>query len=572
MSSKTPLKVVLCWHMHQPDYRDHIRNEFQLPWVYLHGIKDYVDMAEHLEAVPGAKAVVNFSPILLEQLQEYEQQITNYLQGAESIRDPLLAALDSPVFPADNEHRLTLIKTCLHSNQTHQIERFKAYRKLAQIADLVIHDLNSSAYISNQYLADLVTWYHLAWLGETVRRKDKRIQRLIDQGGGFTLHQRRILLQIISELLSTLRTRYAQLATNGQIELSMSPYAHPMIPLLLQFEAAGDAQPDIHLPILDSYPGGTERAEWHMRHGLKIFEDYFGQRPTGCWPSEGGISSATLKLITDCGFRWTATGESVLRNSIIPSSDKHDEAVSIHAAFCEGSSGLRLFARDDLLSDLIGFTYRSWHGDDAVADLLHRLETIAKNLGDGEDAKNAVVSIILDGENAWEYYPENGYHFLSALYRRLAEHPQLQLCTYQELVDIKPAVKLDKIIAGSWVFGTFSTWIGDEDKNRAWDILGDVKRVYDDLCANTEIEPERQARIDAQLASCEGSDWFWWLGNYNPAESVSNFEQLFRIHIANLYQMLGEEPPQYLSQTLAHGTGSPKLGGVIRPSQPNHVT
>lgn len=552
--------------MHQPDYRDHIHGEFHLPWVYLHAIKDYVDMAEHLEAVPEAKAVINFSPILLEQLEAYEHQIEDRLKGTGPISDPLLATLDTPVFPADNEHRLALIKTCLHANQKNQIERFSAYQRLATIADLVIHDLNSSAYISNQYLADLVTWYHLAWLGETVRRKDDRVKQLIEQGGGYTLHQRRVLLQVIGELLSSLRERYKRLAERGQVELSMSPHAHPITPLLLNFEDAKDAQEDVHLPILDAYPGGQERADWHMQHGLEVFEKYFGLRPTGCWPSEGGISSASLKVFEDAGFRWAATGESVLRNSITASSTQNDETVSIYAAFSEQGSELRLFARDDTLSDLIGFTYGDWHADDAVADMVHRLENIAEA---HHDEDNTVVSIILDGENAWDYYPENGYYFLSALYRRLTEHPQIQLTTYQELLDDQPK-ELDKIVAGSWVFGTFSTWIGDEDKNRAWDILGDAKRVYDEVCANTELDPKQRARIDAQLAVCEGSDWFWWFGDYNPAETVSDFEHLFRIHISNLYQMLGQEPPQYLSQTLAHGSGSPKLGGVIRPGQPNH--
>lgn len=552
--------------MHQPDYRDHIHGEFHLPWVYLHAIKDYVDMAEHLEAVPEAKAVINFSPILLEQLEAYEHQIEDRLKGTGPISDPLLATLDTPVFPADNEHRLALIKTCLHANQKNQIERFSAYQRLATIADLVIHDLNSSAYISNQYLADLVTWYHLAWLGETVRRKDERVKQLIEQGGGYTLHQRRVLLQVIGELLSSLRERYKRLAERGQVELSMSPHAHPITPLLLNFEDAKDAQEDVHLPILDAYPGGQERADWHMQHGLEVFEKYFGLRPTGCWPSEGGISSASLKVFEDAGFRWAATGESVLRNSITASSTQNDETVSIYAAFSEQGSELRLFARDDTLSDLIGFTYGDWHADDAVADMVHRLENIAEA---HHDEDNTVVSIILDGENAWDYYPENGYYFLSALYRRLTEHPQIQLTTYQELLDDQPK-ELDKIVAGSWVFGTFSTWIGDEDKNRAWDILGDAKRVYDEVCANTELDPKQRARIDAQLAVCEGSDWFWWFGDYNPAETVSDFEHLFRIHISNLYQMLGQEPPQYLSQTLAHGSGSPKLGGVIRPGQPNH--
>ena len=549
--------------MHQPDYLDRIGNEFQLPWVYLHAIKDYVDMAAHLEAVPEAKAVINFSPVLLEQLDEYERQIRGCLKGTEPIRDPLLAVLDSPVFPADNEHRISIIKACLRSNKIHQIERHQPYKKLVSMTEHVMANSNYISYFSNQYLADLVCWYHLSWLGTTVQRTDKRVQELMEQGSGFTLHQRRVLLQIIGELISGLRTRYAGLAEHGQIELSMSPYTHPMIPLLLDFKSARDAMPGLHLPVLDSYPGGRERSVWHLEKGIEIFEQYFGIRPVGCWPSEGGLSAETIRLMGDAGFQWVATGENVLKNSLKNShSLKQDQ--SIYHAFTLSGSGVRLFARSDSLSDLIGFTYADWHADDAVADLINKLTVIADTSAKEEDP---VVSIILDGENAWEYYPENGYYFLSALYKRLVENPRFELTVYKDLPSER-SVKLDNLTAGSWVFGTFTTWIGSEDKNRAWDILGDAKRVYDEVTASMEIEGPLQEKIDSQLGICEGSDWFWWFGDYNPAETVSDFERLFRLHIVNLYHLLGQEPPQYLSQTLSHGSGAPKLGGVIRPGTP----
>lgn len=557
--------------MHQPDYRDHIRDEFLHPWVYLHGIKDYVDMVAYLEAMPGAKAVFNFSPILLEQLDIYEQQIINCLENHEPVRDPVLAALDMPVFPADPEHRLALVRACLRANRERLIERFAPYKRLVQIAELVLHDTAHSAYLSNQYLADLVTWYHLAWLGETVRHSDERVRQLTEQESGFTLHQRRSLLHVIAELLSSLRKRYRKLAVEGRIELAMSPYAHPIMPLLLKFEEARDALPEIRLPVLSEYPGGEDRLRWQIQHGLSVFEDYFGLHPRGCWPSEGGVSMDTLACISRAGFQWAATGEGVIRNSLEASAnDERDnpgpEQNSIFSSFRVNNIDLHLFGRDDTLSDLIGFTYADWHADDAVNDLVHRLQEIAAaDHGGG----TPLVSIIMDGENAWEYYPENGYYFLSALYKRLVEHPDLDLVTYREVMEQAPVCHIDRVVSGSWVYGTFSTWIGDADKNRAWDILGDAKRVYDEITADRQPDPPLRLQIDKQLAVCEGSDWFWWFGDYNPAATVSDFEHLFRIHLANLYQMLQQEPPQYLSQVLAHGSGMPRLGGVIRPGKEN---
>ena len=565
MAPEKPLRLVLCWHMHQPDYRDHLRNAWEFPWVYLHAIKDYTDMAAHLEAVPGARAVVNFSPILLEQIEGYETQLNDWLKEAVPLNDPLLAALETAVFPADMEHRLALVKACLRANRKRMIDPNGAYLRLAQIAELVMHDVHASTYINNQYLSDLVTWYHLAWMGETVRRTDERIRYLIEQGSGFSLHQRRTLLQCIAEQITSVRTRYRKLADEGRVELSTTPYAHPIVPLMLDFKSAREAQPDVRLPVLEAYPGGAVRAGWHIEKGLAVFERFFGRRPRGCWPSEGSVSAATLDLLDAAGFAWTATGEAVLRNSLHRSGHKSVEPNAFYAAWRRPGSRLGLFARDDALSDLIGFTFADWHADDAVAELVRRLGIIADHT---RHAPGAVVSIILDGENAWEYYPQNGYFFLSALYRRLAEHPRIRLCTFSEVMETTTPRELTELTAGSWVHGTFSTWIGDEDKNRAWEILSEAKRVYDECLAHGHFDAQKRERLARQLAVCEGSDWFWWFGGYNPAQTVSDFERLFRLHLANLYEMLGREPPQQLTRILAHGSGTPLLGGVIRPGAP----
>ncbi|HKK14845.1 MAG TPA: glycoside hydrolase, partial [Gammaproteobacteria bacterium] len=220
------------------------------------------------------------------------------------------------------------------------------------------------------------------------------------------------------------------------------------------------------------------------------------------------------------------------------------------------------FFRDDGLSDLIGFTYSDWHGDDAVANLVHHLENIA------EVTTDAVVPVILDGENAWEYYPDNGYHFLSGLYERLAAHPRLQLTTFSDCLAGDPTPgRLDRLVAGSWVYGTFSTWIGDRDKNRGWDMLREAKLAFDAFAGARDVDAGRLDLARHQLAVCEGSDWFWWFGDYNPADTVTDFDRLFRMHLANLYQLLGQEPPEYLSHAFSHGTGRPERGGVMRHGQ-----
>lgn len=559
--------------MHQPEYRNLLTGQYQLPWTYLHVIKDYVDMAAHLEAVPDACAVVNFAPVLLDQIADYAAQVQAWRSRGEEIRDPLLAALVADPLPGDAAVRHKLIRECLRANEQRLIGRFPAYRRLADIAGWLESHPDALHYLSDQYLIDLLMWYHLAWLGETVRRGDERVQRLIAQETDYSPADRRLLLEVIGELLDGVIGRYRVLAESGRVELAMSPYAHPIVPLLLDIRSALEAMPDAELPQLAHYPGGETRARWHLQQGLETFERYFGFTPAGCWPSEGSVSEATVCLLGEYGFRWTATGGSVLAHSLahsFPKSsaiDADDEVRNVHRAYHTIESPVACFFRDDGLSDLIGFTYSEWHADDAVANLVHHLENIAVAC---REQPGSVVSIILDGENAWEHYPENGYYFLSALYRRLAELPGIRLTTFSrhlEQAGVAPH-SLPKLVAGSWVYGTFSTWIGDKDKNRGWDMLGDVKQCYDRVLASGRLDEATVAAATAQLAACEGSDWCWWFGDYNPASTVSDFEALYRQHLTHLYHLLGETPPAYLTETFTHGRGAPATGGVMRPGRP----
>ena len=565
MSADSPLNIVLCWHMHQPQYCDQISGTYQLPWTYLHATKDYIDMAAHLEAVPASRAVVNFAPVLLEQLSDYAGQLNGFLSENKGIRDPLLAALACPVLPSHKEQRMELVNACLRANELRSIKRFEHYQKLAEMAGWFSAHPSGMLYVSDQFITDLLVWYHLAWMGETVRRSNGLVKQLMDKGTGFTLHDRRELLKLIGELLSSVIDRYRELSDKGQVELAMSPYAHPILPLLQDLDTARDAMPDITMPQLPDYPGGEERADWHIKEGIATFEQFFGTRPVGCWPSEGGVSAATLKKLDEHGFTWAASGESVYRHSQANAENAELAGCSLYQGFSIDGGKLACFFRDDGLSDLIGFTYSDWHADDAVANLIDHLDNIAASTR-GQD--KPLVSIILDGENAWEHFPENAYYFLNTLYQRLSDHPGLNMTTYSEhLATVRKLQNIPRLVSGSWVYGTFSTWIGDRDKNRGWDMLGDAKKVFDLTVAEDLLSGEQMLAAQHQLSICEGSDWFWWFGDYNAADTVSDFERLFRMHLSNLYTLLGKEPPEYLTTVFAHGGGSPAQSGVMRKGQ-----
>jgi alpha-amylase/alpha-mannosidase (GH57 family) len=561
------LRVVLCWHMHQPQYRDLANDRYRQPWTYLHAIKDYVDMAAHLELVPAARAVVNFAPVLIEQIEDYARMVRAHLEHGRSVHDPLLAALANPSLPASRGERDALVTACLRSHEHNVIARFPGYQRLAQLAKVFNTSPYAYEYVDDQFVSDLLVWYHLAWMGETVRRTDKRVQALMDKQAHYSMHDRTELVGIIGELLDSVLPRYRALHARGQVELCVSPYAHPIVPLLLEIGSAREAMPDAPLPEGTSYPGGEARARWHIEHGLAVFERVFGHRPRGCWPSEGSVSDATLALLEDYGFDWAATGESVLHHSVSRIGEDLENG-GRHYLFQPhqvGDGKLACWFRDDRLSDQIGFVYADWRAEDAVANLVHHLENIATHC---KARPGSVVSIILDGENAWEYYPENAFHFLNTLYTKLSQHPGLRLTTYGDcLDDAVPANRLPHLVAGSWVYGTFSTWIGEHDKNRGWDMLIDAKRAFD-TAVEGGLAGERLRRAEDQLAVCEGSDWFWWFGGENAAPVVAEFDQLYRMHLSHLYQLLGVEPPEYLSRPFTFGGGSPLQGGTMKTGQP----
>ena len=558
MTATARLPVVLLWHMHQPQYRDQLSGQYVLPWTYLHAIKDYTDMAAHLEAQPRARAVVNFTPVLLEQLDDLARAVAQHLAQATPLPDPVLAMLGPAPLPQQPQARLTLLTACLRAQRKNMIERFGPYLDLATLAQELATP-ERIAYASDQLLYDLAVWYHIAWMGEFVRRADARIGALTEQGRGFDAAQRRELLSLIGELLAGIVPRYRRLAAEGRCELSVSPYSHPILPLLIDFHAARESQPSAPLPQHPGYPGGSERATWHIAEGVRVFTRYFGTPPQGMWPSEGAISTAALQLIDQFGMRWAASSGNVLRASLAATGSSVDDPQAYQRPCSLPGQRLRVFFRDDRLSDLIGFTYSTWHGDDAARNVVHELEQIAA----AEGAAGRAVLIALDGENAWEHYPFNGYYFLGALYAALADHPLLELTTLAECVRRESAPRpLARVVAGSWVHGTLSTWMGDVAKNLAWDLLCDAKSAFD--AALPALDAAQRGAAERQLALCESSDWFWWFGDYNPSEAVSQFDQLYRRQLVNLYRLLGQPAPASLDQPISLGRGQMEHGGVMR--------
>jgi alpha-amylase/alpha-mannosidase (GH57 family) len=495
--------------------------------------------------VPEACAVVNFSPVLLEQLHECSSQLAAHLRDGAPLGDPVLALLTPRGVPEDRGEWPDLIRSCLRGHQENLIGRFEPYRDLALLAAQLLES-GSLGNASPQMLTDLAAWFHLAWFGETVHRGDPRVQALVRRSGHFSAEDLRTLLECVADVLAGLVPRYRRLAGNGKVELSVSPWGHPILPLLYEFSDAREADPDVELPATPRYPGGADRARWHVARAVQAFSRAFGIRPQGCWPPEGALSTASMNLLQTFGFDWVASGESVLRRSLQTSRPGEPARDELSSAYRLDAGRAACFFCDDELSDLIGFTYSKWHGDDAAADFVGRLDRIAAGQ---EDNSRRAVSVVVDGANAWEYYPFNGFYFLRALYQRLAAHPRLRLTTFSSCLHDGVAVRpLERLVAGSWIQGSLSSWVGSASRNRAWDMLCDAKSLFDQVVVEGGLSESEQLAAEEQLGACEGSDWFWWSADEQADEPGGRFDAIFRRHLLNLYTLLGEAPPPGLAE------------------------
>ena len=541
-----PLDVVVVWHMHQPYYKDPLKNEYALPWTYLHGIKDYFDMPAIVENTPGARAVFSLVPSLIEQLLDYANG---------TAVDPFLEK--GMAAPADlgEEDRIFLLENFFSANRRRMIEPSRRYLELLYMAG---EGKPGSAreqvrHFSDRDLLDLQVLFFLAWTGEAARQRYPVFAELIAKGEGFSAADKEQLFATQRELLQAIIPLYKSLHEKGCIELSVSPYYHPILPLLCDTRLAQTAMPRVTLPTANfRHP---EDARSQIRRGVEYFREIFGFAPKGMWPSEGSVSDETLGIMADCGLGWIATDEEILAKSLDGGLGDHKEGLYRPWRFTCPQGEIGTFFRDHQLSDLIGFTYSQWDAGRAVNDLCGRLHAIRTRLG----GEGRVVPIILDGENAWEYYPNNAYDFLQGMYRGIAESPQLNLTTCSDvLAHTRFDGRLHTIFPGSWINGNYGIWIGHPEENQAWDLLAMARAAAVSSSPSVAsalesgypaVDPTAEM-ICRSLYAAEGSDWFWWFGDDHFSPHSDRFDKLFRQHLLNVYLLLGQDPPRQLLEPI----------------------
>jgi len=538
-----PLYIAFVWHMHQPYYRDLATGACHMPWVRLHGTKDYLDMVKLLEPFPNVHQTFNLVPSLLEQIDEYLPPANQSDQFLDLSRKPAAELTDL-------EKRF-LLEHFFMANWDHLVKPYPRYHDLLAKRGPMPADEQAWTEALRRFKAqdylDLQVWFNLTWIDPWLRRQDRDLAGLEAKGGQFTESDKRLVLNAQLRILQQIIPAYRQAQERGQVELTTAPYYHPILPLVCDLHSARQAIPKLPLPETGfRYP---EDARWQVAKALERHAERFGRKPAGLWPSEGSVSEEVARLVIEQGIRWIATDEEILWRTL--RTGRSAELLYRPHLIRRDHGQTAIIFRDHELSDLIGFVYSRWHPAVAVQDFVQRLAGIHQRLA--SSPVPGLVSIILDGENAWEFYPGDAYEFLSGLYTALAKDERFRLVTVSEYLDRHPidqTPSLPELCAGSWIDGNFTTWIGHPEKNAAWSHLA---RVREDLIAAAAPSPEAWRSFYV----AEGSDWMWWLGDTHSSAQDQEFDRLFRMHLKNVYRFLGQEAPAWLEEPIKVQTVQP---------------
>lgn len=547
-----PLYIAFIWHQHQPLYKSRDTSgeggKYRLPWVRLHGTKDYLDLVLILERYPKLHQTVNLVPSLILQLEDYI---------AGTAFDPYLEVALTPTEQLSTEQKHFIIEHFFDGNHHTLVDPHPRYAELYWTRQEKGRQWCFDHWTLQDY-SDLLAWHNLAWI-DPIFWDDPEIERWMKQGRNFTLSDRQRIYSKQRDILRRIIPQHRKMQDAGQLEVITSPYTHPILPLLADTNAGCRAIPAMALP--------EYRFQWaediprHLNKACTMYQDRFSRSPRGLWPSEQSVSPEILPYIAQAGFEWICSDEAVLGSTL-----KHffnrDEAGNVldpevlyRPYRLETPHGpVAIVFRDHRLSDLVGFTYSGMEPKQAAGDLVGHLDAIARSLknrqSEGGTALEApwLVTIALDGENCWEYYEKDGLPFLESLYQRLSDHPDIKLVTVSEFIEQFPPTEIiptAQLHSGSWVDGSFSTWIGDPAKNRAWDLLTQARAT---LANHPEATEENNPEVWEALYAAEGSDWFWWFGEGHSSNQDAMFDQLFREHLSAIYTSLNEPIPPVLNR------------------------
>jgi len=547
------LRVIVLWHQHQPFYKDLVTGEYRLPWVRLHALKDYYGMVKLLEEFPDVHQTFNLVPSLISQIQDYAEG---------NAHDPFLRVAARPADDLTADERRFALQYLFQANPEHLIGRYPRYAELwDRFQGTGSAPDRAERYFHSQDFTDLQVLSQLAWFDEFFLQEPE-IAALVRKGRGFSSDDQNFVISRQRELISKVVPAHAEAAEHGRIEISTSPFYHPILPLVCDTNAGAISTPGLPLP--QNRFRHPEDAREQIRCGLDLHEKVFGLRPKGVWPSEGSVSEEVLAIASELGVQWMATDEGVLSRTLgmsfmrdgsgrLPDASA-EKLYTIHR-YENAQARMHLVFRDHAISDLIGFVYSGMPPQEAATHLIHNIKDSAQPvLAKGDDV---VVPIILDGENAWEYYPESGREFLRRFYDALQSDRSIEAVTVSEAIARHQNFNaLHSLTPGSWIHANFNVWIGASEDNKSWDYLYHARNFY--AQASQSCSEEQRKLALEELFIAEGSDWNWWYGPEHHSSNDREFDELYRKHLSNVYQALGATPPDYLAQ--------PIIGGTVEPS------
>jgi len=517
--------VVFLLHMHQPEYVDPRTGRALLPWVRLHGARGYLDVARLLHEYGDVRLTVNFVPSLIRQLESVATGHT------------------------DEWLRIAELETWNPEERAFAVERFfslnwdRSVRPRPRYAELLALRERGQPF-SDADVRDLTVLFNLGWLGFAAREGDGDIAELERKGRDYSPQDLALVIDRQRRACARVLPLYRELAARGQVELSSSPFYHPIVPLVFDTEHARRALPQAALPPPFSHPAD---ADAQIARGADAHARVFGQRPRGMWPPEGSVSPEAVAAYARAGIGWLATDEGNLWRSLALTGEPHGRG-DLYRVWRAGD--VDLVFRDRELSDKIGFAYAHGDAHAGVSDLLGRARACAA-ASTAPGGEPALVPIFLDGENPWESYPGFGEPFLRTLFAALSSDAELKTASIGRHLDEAPARRaLARLHSGSWIDSDFHIWIADPVKNHAWELLGRARARFDRAVSEGATSAQRDAAYEHLLAA-EGSDWFWWFGEPFHSMEDALFDALFRAHLAGAYQALGLAVPRELDEPVA---------------------
>ncbi|MEA3315449.1 MAG: glycoside hydrolase family 57 protein [Campylobacterota bacterium] len=514
------LKLAFLWHMHQPYYKDDKNSSTMMPWVFLHCLKDYYDIPWYSQKFDGIKATYNLVPSLIEQIKSYINHSAN---------DKLLETIKKDIRVLNSEDIAILEHYLFLSNEKNMIKPLKRYYELY----LKYKSHNTIKNFESQEILDTQMLFLLSWCGNYLRKNNHIVKTLLLKGNLFTHSEKLKLIDTLIKFLPTILEYYKQLNNNQKITLCTTPYYHPITPLLLDINSAKEARADVTIPNIES--SFKELGERNTTDAIRYFEENFGVKPTGFWPAEGSVSQKTAELFSTNSLRWFCSDEEILFKTL---NDRDKKNIYKNYFLKTNENFIDVRFRDHFLSDAIGFEYSQKDPKQSVDEFISHL----KNIYDSCDF-NPLVNVILDGENAWEFFPNNAQEFFYELYKSFENTPWIECVTMDEISSDKDIKKVDisHLASGSWINGNFDIWIGSDEKNRAWELLDITKKDYDK--EKEHLNDEVKELIEKEFMIALGSDWFWWYGDEHFTVQAKEFDELFRKHLINIYNLMNIDTP-----------------------------